>query len=188
MRCYTAAANGTRQVVCFDEFGPLEIRPHHGVEWARQKKVRRLPATYSRPHGTMYFFGAYDVARDELWGLPYEHQTQGEVLDFFILLRQRYPQDRRLYIVLDNRSAHTTPAILEWVRHNNVTLVLTPTYCSFLNRIECQFTPLKKFALSGCYHHNHAGQFAAIFRYLIYRNQLKIKPTARHRDIRVNLS
>jgi transposase len=89
--------------------------------------------------------------------------------------------------VLDNRSAHTTPAILEWVRHNKVTLVLTPTYASFLNRIECQFTPLKKFALSGCYHRNHAAQFAAIFRYLLYRNQQKIKPTARHRDIRVNL-
>jgi transposase len=157
------------------------------VDWARQKQVRRLPATYTRPYGPMYFFGALDVGQDHLWGLPYEHQTQGEVLDFFILLRQRYPEDQRLYIVLDNRSAHTTPAVLEWVRHHKVTLVLTPTYASFLNRIECQFTPLKKFALSGSYHRNHAAQFAAIFRYVQFRNQQKMKPTARHRDIRVNL-
>jgi hypothetical protein len=85
------------------------------------------------------------------------------------------------------RSAHTTPAILEWVRHHKVTLVLTPTNASFLNRIECQFTPRKRFALSGRYYPNHAAQFAAIFRYVQFRNPQKIKPTARHRDIRVNL-
>jgi transposase len=158
------------------------------VDWARQKKIRRLPATYTRPHGTMYFFGAYDVGQDTLWGLPYEHQTQGEVLDFFIQLRARYPEDRRLYIILDNRSAHTTPAILDWVRHHKMSLVLTPTYSSFLNRIECQFTPLKKFALSGCHYRNHAEQMAAIFRYVVYRNQQTIKPKARSRDVRVNLS
>jgi hypothetical protein len=135
----------------------------------------------------MYFFGAYDVGQDLLWGLPYEHQTQGEVLDFFILLRQRYPEDRRLYIILDNRSAHFTPPILAWLQHHNIHLVRTPTDASFLNRIECQFTPLKKFALSGMYYPNHAAQIAAIFRYVQWRNQQKIKPTARHRDIRVNL-
>jgi transposase len=157
------------------------------VDWAPQKKIRRLPATYTRPYGTMYFFGAYDVNRDQLWGLPYEHQTQGEVLDFLMQLRQRYPDDQRLYVVLDNRSAHTTPAILEWVRHHKMSLVLTPTYSSFLNRIECQFTALKTFALGGTYPANHAAQFAAIFRYILYRNQQTVKPTARPRDIRVNL-
>lgn len=100
----------------------------------------------------MYFFGTFDANRDDLWSLPHKRQTRGEVLDFFMLLRQRFPQDQRLYIVLDNCSAHTTPAILEWVRRNRVTLVLTPTCGSFLNRIECQFTPFKKFALSGCCH------------------------------------
>ena len=44
----------------------------------------------------MYFLGVYDVNRDQLWGLPYEHQTQGEVLDFLMQLRQRYPEDQRL--------------------------------------------------------------------------------------------
>jgi hypothetical protein len=135
----------------------------------------------------MYFFGAYDVGADTLWGLPYDHQTQGEVLDFFILLRQRYPAEQRLYVVLDNRSAHFTPPILAWVRHHKITFVRTPTDASFLNRIECQFTPLKRFALNGMSYPNHAAQIAAIFRYLDWRNQQAVKPTARHRDIRVNL-
>ena len=165
----------------------MEIRPHHGVDWAPQRHVRRLPATYTRPHGTMYFFGALDIGRDDLWGLPYEHQTQGEVLDFFIQLRQRYPEDQRLYIILDNRSAHFTPPILAWIRHHKVTLVRTPTDASFLNRIECHLTALRKFALSGMYYPNHAAQCAGIFRYLQFRNQQKIKPRARHRDFRVNL-
>lgn len=126
--------------------------------------------------------------RGRLWGLPYEHQTQGEVLDFLMQLRQRYPEDQRLYVVLDNRSAHTTLAIVDWVRRHKKSLVLTPTYRSFLNRINCQFTALKTFTLGGAYHLNHAAQFAAILRYVIYRNQQTVKPVAHSRDIRVNLS
>jgi transposase len=187
-QCYAAAEKGSRQVVCFDEFDPLEIRPHHGVDWARQKKVRRLPATYTRHQGVNYFFGAYDVNRDHLWGRSYGHQTQEEVLDFYQAIRRRYPSDRHLYIVLDNRRAHTTPMLLDWLAKNNMTLVPTPTYASYLNRIECQFTPIRKFALSGRYFANHDEQNTAIQDYVHYRNRQIKKPTARHRDIRVNLS
>jgi transposase len=188
MQCYAAARKGTRQVICFDEFGPLEIRPHHGVDWAPQKNVRRLSATYTRKQGIRYFLGAYDLNRDYLWGVFYEHQTQMEVLDFYQEIRHRYPKDLRLYIVLDNRSAHTTPMLLDWLAHNNMTLVLTPTNASHLNRIECQFTPIRKFALSGRHFKDHDQQNDAILRYIDYRNQLPNKPTARHRDVRVNLS
>ena len=61
-----------------------------------------------------------------------------------------------------------------------MSLVLTPNYSSFLNRIECQFIALKTFALGGTYPPNHMAQFAAIFRYILYRNQQTAKPTARH--------
>jgi DDE superfamily endonuclease len=188
MRCYTAAENGTRQVICFDEFGPLEIRPHPGVDWAPQKKVRRLSATYTRKQGVRYFLGAYDVNRDQLWGLFYEHQTQVEVLNFYQDIRRHYPANVHLYLVLDNRSAHTTPMLLDWIAHNNITLVLTPTNASHLNRIESQLTPIRKFALSGRHFKDHDEQNTAILDYVAYRNQLTQKPTARHRDIRVNLS
>jgi transposase len=36
----------------FDQFGPLSIRPHHGSGWALRAHPDRLPATYTRTHGT----------------------------------------------------------------------------------------------------------------------------------------
>ena len=53
----------------FDQFGPLSIRPAHGSAWARQKKPRRLPATYHRTHGIRYFHGCYSLGDDQLWGV-----------------------------------------------------------------------------------------------------------------------
>jgi len=159
-----------------DEFGPLEIRPHHGVEWAPRQQVRRLPATYTRPHKTRYLLGAYDVRRDQLFGIFRRHQTWAECLELLRDLRQRYPRDERLHVVLDNRKSHACPPVLEFVRQNNMRLVFTPTYSSWLNRIECHFTAIKKYALAGRYFENHRQQNAAIRAYLNYRNNRSRQP------------
>ena len=45
----------------------------------------------------------------------------------------------RLKQVADNLFDPKTPAIREWAATSNVELVFTPTYASFLNRIECHF-------------------------------------------------
>jgi len=50
----------------FDQFGPLSIRPCHGVVWAREKHPDRLPATYHRTHGVRYFHGCYSLGDDRL--------------------------------------------------------------------------------------------------------------------------
>ena len=52
----------------FDQFGPLSVRPVHGVSWARHGKPARLPATYHRTHGIRYFHGCYALGDDQLWG------------------------------------------------------------------------------------------------------------------------
>ena len=48
-------------VICFDEMGPIQLIPHQGSGWARQKRPERLRATYSKHGGVRYLFGAYDV-------------------------------------------------------------------------------------------------------------------------------
>ena len=140
-----------------------------------------------RTQGTRYLLAAYDLRDDVLWGHPYERQRWGEVLDFFKDIRARYPSNERLYIVLDNRSSHKKHDVLVWAKTHKITLVFTPTYCTWINRIECHFTALRKFVLSGRYFATHDEQNAAIKRYLIYRNAQRVKPTAKHPDIRVNL-
>lgn len=85
-------------------------------------------------------------------------------------MRTRYPQEERIYLVLDNFSPHKRREIVRWARKNKVTLVWTPTNASWLNRIECQFTELKKFAFENTYYKSHKEAAIAINQFLRYRN------------------
>ncbi|MEU4443378.1 hypothetical protein AB0K14_14055 [Actinosynnema sp. NPDC050801] len=49
---------------------------------------------------------------------------------------------------------------------NNVELVFLPTYSSWLNWIEAEFTALRYFTLIGTDHRTHTGQNAAIAAYI----------------------
>jgi hypothetical protein len=51
----------------------------------------------------------------------------------------------RIYWIQDNLSCHWTPAIRTWAALNNVELVPTPTYASFLNRIESHSGAIDEF-------------------------------------------
>ena len=63
--------------------------------------------------------------------------------------------------MLDNFSPHLStkndPRAAEWAEGNNVELAYTPTYSSWLNRIEAQFQALRYFALDGTDHASHTG-------------------------------
>jgi transposase len=53
---------------------------------------------------------------------------------------------------------------------NNAEIAYTPTNCSWLNRIEAQFTALRYLALDGTDHAAHQEQGSMIRRYIIWRN------------------
>ena len=67
---------------------------------------------------------------------------------------------------MDNYKPHLKAEVLRWARANNVAFVFTPTNASWLNRIECHFTDLRKFALNNSDHADHEDQQAAIESYL----------------------
>jgi transposase len=79
--------------------------------------------------------------------------------------------NEKLYIVQDNFSPHTKEEVTTWCKSNNVEIVLTPTNASWLNRIECHFTALKKFAIKNSNYKDHKELASAIRRYLIWRNK-----------------
>ena len=54
--------------------GPIQLIPHQGSGWARQKRPERLRATYSKHGGVRYLFGAYDVHADRLHGRLRPHK------------------------------------------------------------------------------------------------------------------
>ena len=157
-------------VVCFDEMGPIGLIPHHGSGWAQPKRPERLRATYSRRHGVRYLFGAYDVHADRLHGRLRAHKNAGEVLAFYKQIRMRYHPRLRIYLIADNLSTHKTPAIRDWAAGANTELVFTPTYASFLNRIECHFWGIGEFVINNADYPDWNALTKAMADHIRYRN------------------
>ena len=171
-------------IICVDEFGPLNLQPHPGRQWApvaagrgdtNAPRRRRRRATYNRPHGVRHLFGAYDLSRDRLYGHIKTRKGRTEFVEFLRYVRTLHPTSVRLGIVLDNFSPHLSTKkdrrVAEWAAANNVELAYTPTYTSWLNRIEAQFQALRYFTLDGTDHDTHEQQASMIRRYIRWRNR-----------------
>jgi transposase len=154
----------------FDQFGPLSIRPCHGTCWAARKHPDRLPATYHRTHGIRYFHGCYDLSEDKLWGVLHEHKSGAHTLTAFKTIRAARPDGAPIYIICDNLSANTTPAIRSWAATHKVELCLTPTNASWADPIEAQFGPLRMFTMANSNYPNHVALARALHAYLRWRN------------------
>ena len=124
-----------------DEFGPLNLQPHPGKQWAardghdghdaERPPRRRRRATYKRPHGVRHLLAAYDLGRDRLYGHVKRRKGRTEFLAFARYLRRLYPPEVRIAIVLDNFSPHLSTKkdtrVGEWAAANNVELAYTPS-------------------------------------------------------------
>jgi len=187
-----AIADGTAEagegdptvVICVDEFGPLNLQPHPGKQWATKAagkgdveapRRRRMRATYTRPHGVRHMMGAYDLATNRLYGHVVTTKNRTAFIRFLRYVRKLHPPDVRIGIVLDNFSPHLSTkkdqSVGEWAAANNVELAYTPTYSSWLNRIEAQFQALRYFSLDGTDHATHREQASMIRRYIRWRNR-----------------
>ncbi len=182
----TAGDGDPTVVFSMDEFGPLNLLPREGKQWApivsRSKKGttasprrRRRRATYTRTKGVRHMFGALDMNRDHLYGHVKTNKNRTTFLAFCRYLRSLYPPEVRIAIVLDNFSPHLSTQrddrVGVWAKANNVEFAYVPTNASFLNRIECHFTALRYFALNGTDHRSHEEQNSMIRRYIAWRNR-----------------
>jgi transposase len=145
----------------------LSCFPPAGFATAKlPKRVEPLRATYRRTGGVRHFLAAYDLETGTLLGRFYSRKTWIGFLQFLQWVRRRYPQSE----MMDNYSPHLKEEVWAWARANNVKFYLTPSNASWLNRIECQFTGLKKSALDNSDYRSHEEQEQAIRRYLAWRN------------------
>jgi transposase len=170
-------------IFCVDEFGPLNLQPHPGRQWAaisgKSKESRRAPrrrmrAIYTRTAGVRHLFAAYELGEDKLYGHTKPRKTRARFLEFCRYLRSLHPADVRIAIICDNFSPHLTTAkdgrVGGWAAANNVEIAYTAANASWLNRIEPQFTALRYFALDGTDHATHQEQGSMIRRYITWRN------------------
>lgn len=163
-------ANGRR--LCVDEFGPLNLQPRHGhCLKGPNKRLTRLRATYSRKGGVRHFLAFYDLETNRLYGQFTSRKRWTEFLPFLKWVRSRYPCEQRLHIVMDNYGPHMKLEVQLWAALHNIRFYLTPTNGSWLNRIECHFAGLKKFALETSDYRKHEDQQEAIETYLAWRNR-----------------
>jgi hypothetical protein len=154
----------------FDQFGPLSIRPCHGVRRAPRKRPARLRATYHRTHGIRYCHGCYCVGDDQLRGITREHKGAGHTLAALKSIRAARPDGYRLFVIMDNLAADKTPAIRRWARRENAGLCFTPANASWANPIEAQFGPVRTFVMGGSDHRNHPALARKLQDYLRWRN------------------
>jgi transposase len=191
-------------VICMDEFGPLNLLPRPGKQWApaASKKTkrpageaprrRRRRATYNRKQGVRHLFAGLDLATDKMYGHVKTNKNRTTFLGFCRYLRTLYPPEVRIGIVLDNFSPHLSTKkdqrVGEWAAANNVELAYVPTNASWLNRIECQFQALRYFALDGTDHKDHDEQNSMIRRYIAWRNRHKNDEALRAISKRANVA
>ena len=165
-------------VVSFDQMGPISLRPTGGSGWAPRKRPERLRATFHRRHGVRYVLGAFDVHGDRLRVRLRPRRRGSENLAFLKQIRGCYPQRLRIYWIQDNLSANWTPDIRTYAADHNIELVPTPTYASYLNRIECHFLPISEFVLKNADYLDWDAFAHALARHVTYRN-------GTHRDQRL---
>jgi transposase len=188
-------------VFCVDEFGPLNLQPRPGRQWAaisgKGKEPGRAPrprlrAAYTRKAGVRHLFAAYELGEDKLFGHIKPRKTRARFLEFCRYLRSLYPLATRIAIICDNFSPHLTTRkdarVGAWANANNVEIACTPTNSSWLNRIEAQFTALRYFTLDGTDHASHKEQASMIRRYIIWRNNHAYDERLRRIVNRVNVA
>ena len=190
-------------VFCMDEFGPLNLLPRPGKQWAPMAvknesaasdlpRRRRRRATYNRNDGVRHLMAAYDLHKDKLYGHVKVTKNRTAFLEFCRYLRTLYPADVRIAIVMDNFSPHLSTKVDtrvgDWAAANNVELAYVPTNASWLNRIEAQFQALRYFTLDGTDHKSHEEQNSMICRYIIWRNRNAHDTTLRELVKRANVA
>jgi len=172
-------------VICMDEFGPLNLLPRPGRQWAprilkddeepKRPRRRRRRATFTRTAGVRHLMAAYDLNQDKIYAHVKTKKDRTTFLEFCRYLRTLYPPEIRIAIVLDNFSPHLSTKkdtrVGDWAEANNVELAYVPTNASWMNRIEAQFQALRYFTLDGTDHRSHEEQNSMIRRYIIWRNR-----------------
>ncbi len=157
-------------VISFDQMGPISLKPIQGASWARRKRPGRLRATYNRRHGIRYIFGALDVHRDRLYARMRPRRAGSDVLGYMRTIRMVYPIRQKIYWIQDNLSANWTPDIRAYADANRIELIPTPTYASYLNRIESHFRPIQEFVFNNTDYPDWQTAQRALADYITYRN------------------
>jgi transposase len=103
---------------------------------------QRASHDYER-HGTLDLFAALEIATGKVITDIRKSHTSKEFVAFLNKIDNDVPDDLDVHVILDNLSAHKTPAVHDWLlRHRRFHFHFTPTYGSWMNLVERWFSAL----------------------------------------------
>jgi transposase len=135
-------------VISADEKSQLQALSRcHPELTAGAGRVRRVEFEYDR-HGTLAYFGAYDVHRARLMGRvePATGIAPFGRLVAQVMTQEPYASAKRVFWVVDNGSSHAGNTSIIRMRKAwpRVTLVHLPVHASWLNQIEVVFSVIQR--------------------------------------------
>jgi transposase len=96
-------------------------------------------------HGTVSLYAALDVKTGKVEGKTTRRHTSADFIQFVTSIVGKTKWAKEIHIVLDNLSAHKTPAVQEFLAANpKVRFHFTPTYSSWLNQVELWFAKIQR--------------------------------------------
>jgi len=69
-------------------------------------------------HGTTSLYAAFNILTGQVIGQVTQQHRSQEFLAFMKDIKRQAPKGKELHIILDNLSAHKTPAVMEWLEKN----------------------------------------------------------------------
>lgn len=103
----------------------------HGFEYVR--------------HGTLSLYAAFDTKTGAVLGKTVRRHTSQEFVAFLEQLVAAHKRTAEIHVILDNLSAHKAPKVTEFLEANpKVRLHFTPTYSSWLNKVELWFSKIER--------------------------------------------
>lgn len=121
-----------------------------------QEPSGKMERTFQRDYeykrlGTLSLLAAIDLLTGEAIPLVSETHKSADFVEFLKKLNEKYPQDDKVRIILDNHSAHTSRETQEYLNTipGRFEFVFTPKHGSWLNMIEGFFGKMTKQMLTG---------------------------------------
>lgn len=164
-------------VLCVDEKTSIQALEHcHPEQAASRRRPRRVEFEYKR-HGTANLIASFEVHSGQVPVIDLVERNDSKAfIGFCRKLLARYPR-RKLYLILDNGTTHTSAETREFFAKNKrIIPVFTPTHASWLNQIEIWFSALTRQALKNVSFPSKDALVQRIVDYVAFHNRHWAKP------------
>ncbi len=110
----------------------------------RRGQLERREFEYVR-HGTVSLMAALNVTTGTVHPKIITRNDSATFIEFLTELAQTVDPTKKIHLILDNGSSHTSKQTRKWLReHPRFTVTYTPTHASWLNMVEIFFSILTR--------------------------------------------